>query len=271
MTELASAEGIGPERVAHDAARLYKKDFWSTENLKFSQPWYRIEKCADIIAKLARSKECSLLDVGCGPAALMRLLPPNVHYHGIDIAIREPAPYLIEADILESQIRFGDQQFDIIVASGLFEYLGGCQSKKFAEIAQLLKESGTFVVSYTNFGHRKRQIYDAFSNVQSFEEFRSDLARYFRIDRIFPASHNWKHGQPSRKLVKAVNMRFSGNIPLISRLLAVDYFFICSRQASGASGARSWLMGRSADAASCPKLAGPAPIGGGLRRERGAI
>ena len=48
------------------------------------------------------------------------------------------------------------------------------------------------------------------------------------MDRVVPASHNWKHSQPDKALVKAANMHVSMNIPLVSRWLAVDYFFLCS-------------------------------------------
>jgi SAM-dependent methyltransferase len=228
MNAPASGHGIVSANNAGSSAQLYKKDFWSKENLKFSEPWYRIEKSARLITRLASGRQCSLLDVGCGPAALMRLLPPNVSYYGIDIAIQDPAPNLMELDILKNPIRFGDKRFDIIIAQGVFEYLGEFQSQKFAEIADILNDDGTFIVSYTNFKHRKPVVYHAFSNVVSLDEFQSDLARYFTIRRCFPFSHNWKHGQPARRLVKAVNMRVSANIPLISPVLAVEYFFVCS-------------------------------------------
>ena len=156
MNVPASGNDIVSANNSGNPAQLYKKDFWSKENLKFSEPWYRIEKSARLISRLAGGRECSLLDIGCGPAALMRMLPPNVHYYGIDIAIQEPAPNLIESDILKNPIRFGDKRFDIIIAQGVFEYLGEVQSQKFAEIAEILNEDGTFIVSYTNFRHRKR-------------------------------------------------------------------------------------------------------------------
>lgn len=210
------------------SVRYYKRDFWSEENLKFSQPWYRLEKSSQLISRLAGGRECALLDVGCGPATLMRMLPPNISYYGIDIAIHEPAPNLLEADFLESPVRFADRRFDIVIAQGVFEYVGEFQSQKFAEIAELLTGGGRFIVSYTNFAHRKRQVYWPFSNIRPLADFRADLARYFTIDRCFPASHNWKHGQPGRKLVKAVNMRVSMNIPVLSPVLAVEYFFVCS-------------------------------------------
>jgi len=210
------------------ASTLYKRDFWSEENLKYSRPHYRMEKASRLLKKLARDRDCILLDVGCGPATLSTLLPPNIHYYGIDIAIQNPAPNLVEVDLLEKPITFEGRQFDIIVAQGVFEYVGNHQAEKFAEIVQLLSDNGIFVVSYVNFDHRKMDIYWPYSNVRSFNDFRSSLAEHFRIQRIIPTSYNWGHREPSRKLVRALNMHINLNIPFISSVLAVEYFLICS-------------------------------------------
>lgn len=204
------------------------KEFWSKANLNFNQPWYRLEKCAHIVTKISRHKSCDLLDVGCGPGTLGRVLPPNIRYHGIDIAIHEPAQNLIEADITQEPVHFRGKKFDIVVAQGIFEYVKGTQSQKFDEIADLLADGGSFVTSYWNFGHRKPHVYERFSNVQSIEEFRRDLERRFVVRRSFPTSHNWSHGEPNRKMVKSINMHLNVNIPILSPLLAVEYFFICS-------------------------------------------
>ena len=224
MNDSASAAGVAPG----NAAKFYKRDFWIKENQKHVPAHYRLQKAARKINVIAQRRECDLLDVGCGPATLRHLLQNNIHYYGVDIAIHEPASYLIEADFLENPIKFGDRRFDIISAQGVFEYMGSAQSQKFSEIAGLLKENGTFFLSYTNFDHRDKHIFEAFSNVQSFGDFRQSLARYFSIDKCFPASHNWSGGQPSRGFVKAVNMHMNMNIPVVSPRLAVEYFFICS-------------------------------------------
>jgi SAM-dependent methyltransferase len=210
------------------SARYSTRDFWSTENLKFSQPHFRMEKVACLIRGIAGDREVDLLDVGCGPAALRDLLPPGVHYHGIDIAIQAPGADLVEADIATAPIRFRDHVFDIVVAQGVFEYLPLVQSRKFAEIAQLTKPGGRFILTYWNFTHRNTKIYDAHSNVQRVEEFRRDLEQYFVVDRCFPASHNWYHGSPSKGWNKAINMRLNVNIPIVSPLLGVEYVFLCS-------------------------------------------
>ena len=207
---------------------LHKKEFWIKENLKYNRPHYRLEKSARIINRLARGKRYTLLDVGCGPATLMSLLRPNIQYYGIDIAIHDPAPNLIEADFLESPIRFDDKRFDIVLAQGVFEYVGNFQAEKFTEIARLLNSNGVFIVSYVNFDHRDRYMYWPYSNVQTLTDFRQSLAQHFKIHRFFPTSHNWNHSEPGRKLLKAANIHININLPFISRVLAVEYFFICS-------------------------------------------
>jgi SAM-dependent methyltransferase len=219
--------GASPADPSHQV--LYqKKDFWSEENLRYRQPHLRLEKSALIIGKIARGQQQTLLDIGCGPATLMGLLPPNIRYHGIDIAIQEPAPNLMEADLVRSPISYGGQSFDIVVAQGFFEYVGDTQSRKFAEIAELLAPGGTFLTSYVNFGHRDREIYQPYNNVQPAARFRRSLAEHFTVRKTFPTSYNWNHREPGRGLVKAVNMRLNLTVPLAAPRLAVQYFFVCT-------------------------------------------
>jgi len=156
------------------------------------------------------------------------MLPANIDYYGIDIAIQDPAPNLLEADLRKEPIKFGNKRFDIVLAQGIFEYVGDTQSQKFAEVAEILNEDGKFIVSYWNFGHRNPQMYHAFSNIQPFAEFRKALSHYFKIDEFFPASHNWRHTGPNRRITRAINMPMKINIPFVSPALAVEYFFVCS-------------------------------------------
>jgi SAM-dependent methyltransferase len=228
MSKSASGADASSGAIAGSSDRYYKRDFWSEENLKFAKPHYRLQKAARIVNRIAGRGECSLLDVGCGPAALQPLLRPGIRYHGIDIAIQEPAANLLEGDFLESPIGFGGQTFDLVIAQGFFEYAGKFQEQKFSEIAAILNGGGKFIVTYVNFGHRDREIYWPYSNVQPLADFRQGLLARFDIDQSFPTSHNWTHAEPRRRLVKAGNMLISMNIPVISPLLAVEYFFICS-------------------------------------------
>lgn len=205
----------------------YEKDYWSTENLKFAVPHFRMRKVARLVRRIVRHRECDLLDVGCGPSTLARLMPPNVHYYGIDISIPKPAPNLLEVDILESPLAFGDMKFDIVVVQGVFEYLGTKQSQKFAEIAALMNDDGKLVLTYQNFDHRHRDVYPPYSNTQRPTEFRKDLSRFFTIERWFAGAHNWHYTQPRRTLVKLPQAHLNVYVPFISPKLAVDYYYVC--------------------------------------------
>jgi len=223
-------EGVGrPSSTAIEpgSVRDFKRDFWAAEAPKFVTPHFRMRKVAREVLRVTSGRECDLLDLGCGPAALQQLIPPNVHYHGIDMAVTEPAPNLREADILAGPISFGGKKFDVIVAQGLFEYLGSLQDQKLAEIAALLEPGGTFIVTYMNFAHRHRHIYPAFSNVQRPEPFRRNLERHFDVARWYAGSHNWNHGIPARRFMQVSQARLNIRVPVVSSLLAVDYFYVC--------------------------------------------
>ena len=211
------------------AVTYYDRDFWSQENLRYTRPHFRLEKAARIVNKLAVGKQCELLDIGCGPATLARFLHENITYHGIDMAIDQPAPYLIEADLVKNPIRFGDKRFDLIVAQGFFEYMGSVQQQKLAEIADLLADNGKFLTTYVNFGHRDREVYWPYNNIHPIGAFRSSLAQYFTVERSFPTSYNWRHSEPGRQFMRVSQMPVMADLPVISRLFGVQYFFICSR------------------------------------------
>jgi SAM-dependent methyltransferase len=228
VTHGDDASGHNDEQQLSPDIKYYKKDFWGEENLKYSEPHFRMRKVARLVRRLAGGRQIDLLDVGCGPAAMSRLMPPSVRYYGIDISIPEPAQNLLEIDILQEPIGFRDMKFDFVVAQGLFEYLGEYQSQKFAEIAAVLKDDGKFVLTYQNFDHRQREIYWPYSNVQRPADFRRDLRRFFKIERRFAGAHNWNHSYPRRKPIRGPQEHLNVSVPVISRKLAVDYFYVCS-------------------------------------------
>jgi SAM-dependent methyltransferase len=204
------------------------KSFWLAENTRYAEPSVRLVKCAAIVNRLARGRPVELLDIGCGPASLANLLDPNVAYHGIDIALHEHAPNFLERDLAASPISFHERTFDIVVAAGFLEYMGTHVRRKLNEIGATLKQDGVFVATYTNFGHIHRRDYHPYNYVLSLRDFRRDLEERFVVRRTFPSSYNWQLSEPRRRSVKAMNRLLNANIPLLNRLLAVNYFFICS-------------------------------------------
>lgn len=208
--------------------KYFGREFWAKENMKYAAPHFRLEKSARLITRIAGGKKCDLLDVGCGPAALMPLLPAGIRYHGIDMAIHNPAPFLIESNFAKQPISFMGKKFDIVLAQGVFEYIGSLQPQKFSEIKGILKRDGKFLVSYVNFDHRKPVFYERYNNIMPFREFKKSLEKDFNVERVVPTSHHWHHREPSRPWVKKVQMHSNWSIPVISQLFAIEYFFICS-------------------------------------------
>lgn len=206
------------------------RDYWIVENTLYAEPSFRLRKCARFINEMAGNKGCSLLDVGCGPAALRSLLRQNVEYAGIDIAIHQPAEYLRERDIAKESIDFDNRSFDFVVALGFFEYMGHQQIQKLEEIKSVLKKDGKFMMSYINFGHYRRKVWPNYNNVRSIADMKRSLNEVFRVEECFPASHNWRQKQPGTRSLPALQMRVNSTIPLFSHLLAVEYFFICSHR-----------------------------------------
>ena len=209
--------------------RTYEtRGYWIQENLQYAEPNFRLRKCARLVNELTQGKTCDLLDVGCGPAALRGLLGSNVRYHGIDLAIQSPEPYLREADFLKNPIAYQAKRFDIVVALGVFEYMGLHQFRKFSEISKLLNPGGRFLMSYINFGHFRRKIYPAYNNIQSITDMIQNLGEVFYLEKVFPVSHHWRHKQPGKNAIPAIQMRLDINIPGVSPWLAVEYFFLCA-------------------------------------------
>lgn len=204
------------------------KEYWIVENAQYAEPSFRLRKCARVVNQLANGRPSSLLDVGCGPAALRQLLDPNVSYYGLDLAIHQRADYLREADFVKNRVAFDDRRFDFVTAMGFLEYMGQKQNQKFEEISQILNEHGKFVMSYINFGHYRRQVWPNYNNVQSIAEMTKAVEKVFRIEKRFPASHHWRQKQPGNNSLPTIQMHVNFNIPLFSSMLAVEYFFICS-------------------------------------------
>ena len=209
-------------------SNYYDKSFWIEENSIYIPANFRMRKCARFLNQQINDRPRDLLDLGCGPATLRQILDPNFNYHGIDIALHYEAPYLIEDDFVAQKVSFRDKRFDVVVALGVFEYMGSHQDEKFEEIRDLMNEGGTFIMSYINFDHFRSIIYPIYNNVQRIQEMKHALSHYFDVQKVFPSSHHWRHKQPGKNALPRLQMHFSTHVPLLSTKLAVEYFFVCS-------------------------------------------
>ena len=206
------------------------RDFWIRWIVQndFADPYFRLRKCTRLLQNIVQGRRYDLLDVGCGPATLRTLLGSNVNYYGLDIAIHERAPYLLETDFARNPISFKDKRFDIVVALGVFEFMGRYQDQKFVEISRILNRDGKFIMSYLNWRHFRSPVIPICNNVQAITELTKSLQRVFHLEKCFPASHHWRFKQPG-KYAGPIQMHLDFCIPLVSSWLAVEYFFVCSR------------------------------------------
>ena len=209
---------------------LYDRDYWAKESLRYIEPHYRLLKTANIINALSHGQTCDLLDVGCGPATLSKYLHQNIQYYGLDLFIHEPAPNLMQADLLRHEIRFQNRQFDLICTFGFFEYMGNLQHQKMSEIDKILKPTGTFITSFYNFRHRNPLPAAAYDNKISIADFLGDLKSLFHVNRMFPTSYNWVGSEPRRNWFKRMQMPWEVNLPLLNNALGVEFIFICTKR-----------------------------------------
>lgn len=208
---------------------FYTKQYWIKENYKYKNVHFRLERVANIInAKSKRSAD--LLDIGCGTATLSTILREDINYFGIDIAPHSNEPNIRELDIANSVIQFDERKFDVIVVSGLFEYLGEKHVEKMKEISNILKDRGIFIVTFSNMEHIKKPNYPSWNNFDSISVFKGNLEKHFQVMNYFPAYHNIKYTEITNGIGKKLAHKINFNIPTISNRWGIDFIFICTKK-----------------------------------------
>ncbi len=132
--------------------------YWNSRTLDFQKVHPRlriIRRLFDAIPAQVRT----VLDVGCGPATIRDILPSHIEYFGVDFAqvvidaFRDPVHYEV-ADINASPRCFGARRFDVIICSGIFEYVK--DPVAFVEFLEAKSHvGGHLLLSYTNRQHYK--------------------------------------------------------------------------------------------------------------------
>lgn len=158
---------------------------WAGEVAAYDVAHRRLRQVAALVAA---SKARTVLDVGCGPGALARLLP-GVRYTGIDfVAASDPAFEFFECDFNRSPLPSGIGPFDAVVCSGLLEYI--LDVPAFLESLRPLI-CGRLIATYFNMNHVSRI---------------AALAR----GKTFPVHPTWKNfysPRDFRKLLERAGLR----------------------------------------------------------------
>jgi SAM-dependent methyltransferase len=130
--------------------------YWEKRGLDFKKIHRRlllIRSMFDMIPRLV----ASVLDVGCGPAILRELLPRHVEYFGVDFApaiieaMNDPEHFEV-ADLNVDARCFGSRRFDLVICSGIFEYVHDADGfLRFLETKA--QPDGYLIFTYTNRQH----------------------------------------------------------------------------------------------------------------------
>jgi SAM-dependent methyltransferase len=126
---------------------------WNERAKALDIPHARLRIIAREIAALP-GPPATLLDIGCGAATLRKLLPESIEYFGVDIAddvipVGTDPEHFVVADLNVEDDCFPGRTFDVVVASGAFEYVR--DPERFLHlVTRKLAPGGFFVISYLN-------------------------------------------------------------------------------------------------------------------------
>jgi SAM-dependent methyltransferase len=135
---------------------------WEKESHHYDVLHRRLRTIVDL-AEAAGGRR--LLDVGCSAGTIGAALAPTWAYHGCDVsesAVRSAARgWLVAADLERGIPAFDGGAYDVIVCSGILEYLD-VPEKTLREIAARIAPNGKLIVSYFNMRHVSRRGGNAF-------------------------------------------------------------------------------------------------------------
>jgi ubiquinone/menaquinone biosynthesis C-methylase UbiE len=143
-------------------ANSYNKEFYVDKG-KYSTLRYRHDYILDMVSDLDLKNDAKILDVGCGPGEMIRdLMKFDRELFGIDIAAemvniaiaktksagtKPDAVHIAVGDI--EKLDFENNYFDLIICSGIIEYLKDDKGW-LSEINRTLKKDGYLIINITN-------------------------------------------------------------------------------------------------------------------------
>lgn len=204
-----------------------KKRYWEQETLKYNWPHARMQLIAETIRQSPSGS--SVLDLGAGKALLAHLIGPSYRYLGLDLVGEtgeRPRVDACDFDHLE-QFHLSGAPYDIIVASGLLEYLEDWRGLLSHAINHWLAFYGIVLVSFTNArGYNKGPFnkHPEWRNMLSLPEILEELTNLkLTVEVVYPMLWgNKRWGLPFVKALAAHNGNFLRlDRPWVSQFLCV--------------------------------------------------
>lgn len=155
-------KSTGVKEYYESEATDYNKEFYESKN-SYPTLLYRQNYILGMIKNINLPPEAKILDAGCGPGDLLLAIDKKYQsLNGIDIAeemVNIANQKLLTKSNSENEITFkcgdienldfGDSQFDLIICSGVIEYLKD-DIIWMQEIKRVLKPEGYLILNVTN-------------------------------------------------------------------------------------------------------------------------
>jgi len=177
--------------AAHDAEAL--AGYWNSRSPEFDGIHPRLQLIGELVASIPGI--ATMLDVGCGPAAVRRVIPSTIEYFGVDIAsdviAAQHDPEHFEVIDLDGDARcFGERRFDLILCSGVFEYIQRTQP-----FMQFLRRKsapdGHLIFSFTNHQHHKDGLHWLLGNYSGYKDPHVNFMLVPEVQRLL-AQSGWE-------------------------------------------------------------------------------
>ena len=213
--------------------------YWNVRSPEFDAVHARLRLIGRLAAALHGVR--SVLDVGCGPAALRGVLPPAAEYFGVDVAStvieaqRDPAHFEV-VNLDRSPRPFGGRRFDLLICSGVFEYVNDRDGfMRFLDAAAA--PNGWLIFSFTNHQH----VRDGLRWVRGdYAGYRDPHVNFMLIPEVARLLGRWGWRVATRRSITMAGREH----PLLKRFVRFplnvanrQYLFVC-RRGSAAGGAR---------------------------------
>lgn len=155
-TRASSTANSTSTRVSTVVAPDDPRAAWEKESHHYDVLHRRLRTIVDLAESIGGRR---LLDVGCSAGTIGAALSSDWAYHGCDVsesAVRSASRgWLVAADLERGLPKFDGGAYDVIVCSGILEYLAEPQ-RTLRDLTRRIAPAGKLVVSYFNMRHVSR-------------------------------------------------------------------------------------------------------------------